>query len=111
MSNDKSCGVQSVEQGTQGDAQDRFIGSDEFHEQVSTMVETILLNLHHKEYRKLKGAPLWAFVRDTCAVGSTRAREMCRQYGWNPDQDGSVTLVRTQAGNHLSDTAESSSPT
>ena len=42
--------------------------------------------------RKLRGRPLWAFVRDLTAFGSTRSAALCRRYGWDPDQSANLKL-------------------
>lgn len=56
--------------------------------------ETILLNAHRQLSRKYEGMPLWSFVSQTCAVGSHSAIEICRELGWNPEQDGAKLLER-----------------
>ncbi len=50
--------------------------------------ETMLRSAHGMTKVMLKkGRPLWAFVRDLCCVGRTRAHSICREIGWEPDAD------------------------
>lgn len=60
--------------------------------------ETLLRSAHwHAADRHKKGRPLWAFVRDVCSVGSTSAFDICREIGWNPDANASMTLPPRKA--------------
>jgi hypothetical protein len=56
--------------------------------------ETILINAHRLLFENYAETPLWAFISDVCAVGSTLAIEICKEMGWNPHQDGSIRLER-----------------
>lgn len=48
--------------------------------------ETIIRSAHGMAKVMLKKErPLWAFVRDLCCVGSTRAHSICLELGWEPD--------------------------
>lgn len=68
---------------------------DEVLDRVSR--ETILLNAHRQLSKKFKRGPLWSFIVETCAVGSTSAMEICRELGWDPHQDGAKPLRRSGA--------------
>lgn len=54
--------------------------------------ERMLRNTHRYSLHRLKGRPLWAFVRDVTGTGSTSARLLCKAFGWNPDQSASEPL-------------------
>lgn len=58
--------------------------------------ETIILNAHQllRNSSKYSRTYLWTFIMDICAVGSTTAIAICREFGWNPNQKGSVPLSR-----------------
>jgi hypothetical protein len=56
--------------------------------------ETIIINAHQQLRRKYRGQPLWAFIVETCAVGSHSACDICRELGWNPHQDSALPLRR-----------------
>jgi hypothetical protein len=45
------------------------------------------------DYRKLY-RPLWSIVGDVCCVGSTSAKRICRELGWDPDADAKAELPR-----------------
>ena len=47
----------------------------------------MIVNAHALIKSKYKNRVLWAFIADICGVGSTSACEICRECGWNPDQD------------------------
>ena len=55
-------------------------------------VKRMLTNAHALLRHKYRKTPLWALVVDVCGVGSTRGAQICREFGWNPDQDGSKRL-------------------
>lgn len=43
-------------------------------------------NCTSHQYRKRQKHPRWVAVMDTCGTGSTTARELCREFGTNPDE-------------------------
>lgn len=58
------------------------------------MLLTTILNAHRLLRSRYKRKPLWSFISDVTALGSTSSQALCRQYGWSPDQDGFVQLKR-----------------
>jgi hypothetical protein len=44
------------------------------------------IRIAKKSYRR---GPLWALVMEICGTGSTTACAICRECGWDPDQDAS----------------------
>jgi hypothetical protein len=50
--------------------------------------KVLIQNAFRMAHFKYNGrGPLWVFVRDLCGVGSTSATAICRECGWDPDQD------------------------
>jgi hypothetical protein len=49
--------------------------------------ETILRGAHRYVGKRSRDGrePLWYFIEQVCAVGSTSAKNICRELGWNPD--------------------------
>ncbi len=47
----------------------------------------------HQSFAGNSKVPLWAFVKDICCVGSTSATKICRECGWDPDQETRVKLT------------------
>lgn len=54
--------------------------------------ERILRNARIYMREKYANAPLWAFVSDVTAYGSTSSMEICMELGWNPHAVGSDDL-------------------
>ena len=49
--------------------------------------ETMLRAAHRLTARQHKrGVCLWSWVGSICCVGSTSAHQICRDYGWNPNE-------------------------
>jgi hypothetical protein len=49
--------------------------------------ETMLRAAHRLTARQHKrGVSLWSWVGSICCVGCTSAHQICRDYGWNPDE-------------------------
>lgn len=46
----------------------------------------MLRNMHRMvDWRDKVGMELWSWVRQVCGVGSHTAREICLEYGWDPN--------------------------
>lgn len=54
------------------------------------IVRNVVSNAHSVSAKRYDRDPLWALVRDVTALGSTSAKALCLEFGWDPD-----ALVRT----------------
>ncbi len=53
----------------------------------------VLVNSHCLLRKQYKSTPLWVFVRQLTTHGSGYSQEICRECGWDPDQDGSIPIT------------------
>lgn len=52
------------------------------------LIRQVIRNLEGpSKYRSKYGAPRWALVRDAFAVGSGVANALCREFGFDPDEN------------------------
>lgn len=49
------------------------------------LVQRAVRNATHRQ--RPANHPRWVYVRDTFAVGSTVAKDLCRRFGLDPDED------------------------
>ena len=54
-------------------------------ERLRDLMYRAVRNCRSPDYRKGQKHPRWVAVMDTFATGSTRAHELCREFGTNPD--------------------------
>lgn len=75
---------------------DKCAGFREVHLDLWTRerIETTLLSVHRLLYRRYRGKPLWTFIADITLHGSTYSGQICRDFGWDPNQDGAIRLER-----------------
>jgi hypothetical protein len=53
----------------------------------------MLCTAHNHCRSKFKGRTLWGFVSEMCGVGSTTAKTICKECGWDPDQECSKATL------------------
>jgi len=56
-------------------------------------LEIIFRSAHRLLRHKYRKVPLWAFVSDLTSYGHTYSVEVCRHFGWDAHQDGSIKLA------------------
>lgn len=59
-------------------------------DRLQKIVRGVVSNVHTVSARRYDRDPLWALVHDVTALGSTSAKALCLEFGWDPD-----ALVRT----------------
>jgi len=72
--------------------------SSEVARTLEALPRRMLIILHSRfgKKAKWKGSPLWTFISDITAHGSTYSCDICHALGWNPHQDCALANLRNE---------------